>query len=111
MRVARENAPVELAPHAVERMLEARALVERSLERGDEVYGMTTGVGARKKVRVAPDEIASFNRALIANHRVGVGPGRARGDRPGDHAPARERARQGDDRACAPRSRSASSLH
>ncbi len=74
VRVARENAPVELAPHAVERMREARALVERSLERGDEVYGMTTGVGARKKVRVAADEIASFNRALIANHLVGAGP-------------------------------------
>ena len=74
VRVARENAPVELSPHAVERMREARALVERSLERGDEVYGMTTGVGARKKVRVAANEIASFNRALIANHLVGVGP-------------------------------------
>ena len=67
---------------------------------------MTTGVGARKKVRVGPDEIASFNRALIANHLVGRGPGRAGGDRPGHDAPARERARQGDDRR-APRARGA----
>lgn len=55
-------------------MSETRALVERALERGDEVYGLTTGVGARKKVRVPPEEIPSFNRALIANHRVAQGP-------------------------------------
>jgi histidine ammonia-lyase len=72
--VAREGAAVELAPAAVAGMREARALVERSLERGDVVYGMTTGVGARKKVAVSAGEIAAFNRALLANHLVGTGP-------------------------------------
>jgi histidine ammonia-lyase len=74
VRVARARTPVELAPEAVERMRETRALVERAVERGDEVYGLSTGVGARKKVRVPPEEIPAFNRALIANHRVGMGP-------------------------------------
>jgi histidine ammonia-lyase len=74
VRVARENEPVELASSAVEGMREARALVERAVERGDAVYGVTTGVGARKKVRVSADEIPAFNRALIANHRVAAGP-------------------------------------
>jgi histidine ammonia-lyase len=74
VRVARGGAEVSLAPAAVERMRETRALVERVLERGDEVYGLTTGVGARKKVRVPPEEIPAFNRALIANHRVAQGP-------------------------------------
>jgi histidine ammonia-lyase len=72
--VAREAARVELAPGAVERMLETRAVVERALERGDVVYGMTTGVGARKKVGVPAEEAEAFNRALLANHRVGAGP-------------------------------------
>src|SRR5918999_156700 len=72
--VAREGAQVGLAPDALERMRETRALVERALERGDEVYGLSTGVGARKKVRVPPEEIPAFNRALIVNHRVGTGP-------------------------------------
>ena len=51
-----------------------RALVERVVERGDIVYGMTTGVGARKKTLVPPEEIPAFNRALIANHRTASGP-------------------------------------
>ena len=43
VRVARDAEPVELAPEAVERMRETRALVDRVVERGDEVYGTTTG--------------------------------------------------------------------
>ena len=74
VRVARETEPVELDPMAIERMLETRKIVERVVARGDVVYGMTTGVGARKKVLVAPEEIPAFNRALIANHRVATGP-------------------------------------
>jgi histidine ammonia-lyase len=74
VRVARDAEPVELAPEAVERMRETRALVERVVARGDEVYGVTTGVGARKKIRVALEEIPHFNRRLIENHRIGTGP-------------------------------------
>ncbi len=74
LRVAREGARVELAPEAFERMRASRAVVERALEDGEEVYGLTTGVGARKRVRVGPDEVDEFNRLLILNHRVGQGP-------------------------------------
>jgi histidine ammonia-lyase len=74
VRVARDDEKVQLAPEALERMAETRALVERVVERGDEVYGVTTGVGARKKHRVPPEEIPNFNRRLIENHRIGTGP-------------------------------------
>ena len=74
VRAAREGETVELATTAVRQMAESRGLVEHVLERGDPVYGMTTGVGMRKKVRVAADEHESFNRALIVNHRIGQGP-------------------------------------
>jgi histidine ammonia-lyase len=73
VRVARKGEPVELAPDAVERMREARALVDRVVARGDEIYGVTTGVGARKKVRVPLEEIPTFNRRLIENHRISTG--------------------------------------
>ena len=72
--VARRGERVEIDPAAVERMRATRALVERVVERGDMVYGMTTGVGARKKVSVAADEIPAFNRALIENHLTAAGP-------------------------------------
>ena len=74
VRVARGREDVAIPPEALERMRETRALVERAVERGDEVYGVTTGVGARKKVRVPLADIPAFNRALIANHRVAQGP-------------------------------------
>ena len=74
VRVARAGEAVELAAQAREQMEEARALVERVLERGDPVYGLTTGVGMRKKVRIGPGEHDAFNRAMIRNHRTGQGP-------------------------------------
>ena len=52
VQVARRGERVELAPAAVSRMQERRGLVERAIARGDAVYGTTTGVGVRKRVRV-----------------------------------------------------------
>lgn len=74
LAVARRGESVEIDRAAFERMRETRELVERVVARGDVVYGMTTGVGARKKVPVPAEEIPAFNRALIANHRTATGP-------------------------------------
>ncbi len=74
VRVARRREAVELAPAVGERMAEARALVEQVLARGDRVYGLTTGVGMRKRFGVALEEQTSFNRMLVRNHRTGQGP-------------------------------------
>jgi histidine ammonia-lyase len=74
VRVARGAEDVELAAAALERVQATRALVERALARGDTVYGMTTGVGARKRVAVPVDQLETFNRMLIASHRTGQGP-------------------------------------
>jgi histidine ammonia-lyase len=77
--VARAGARVEIAPEALARMAETRALVERVVLRGDSVYGLTTGVGVRKRVALAGEEIARFNRRIIAEHRTAQG-----GDAPPD---------------------------
>ena len=74
VRVAREDEGVELAPEAIERMRESRAVVERVVERGEQVYGVTTGVASRKRVAVSADDVADFNRRLLRSHRVGQGP-------------------------------------
>ncbi len=73
LAVARKGARVELAPGVVDRMARTRALVERVALRGDPVYGLTTGVGVRKRVTLAGDEIARFNRRIIAEHRTAQG--------------------------------------
>jgi histidine ammonia-lyase len=72
VQVARKRVHVELGGEVADRVRSGRAIVERSLE-GDAVYGLTTGVGVRKRVRVAPEELAEFNRRSILEHRVGQG--------------------------------------
>jgi len=74
VRVARGRERVELTDEALVRIRAAREVVERAVERGDEVYGLSTGVGARKRFTVGPDDLAEFNRALVVNHRTGTGP-------------------------------------
>ncbi|MGO8684289.1 MAG: aromatic amino acid lyase [Thermoleophilia bacterium] len=73
-RVARRYEPAELTPAALTRMASTRAIVEQALARGDEVYGLTTGVGTLKRTHVSRQEEAGFNRRLLANHRVAQGP-------------------------------------
>ncbi len=74
VRVARTYERVEVAPEALDRVARARRVVEEALARGEAVYGLTTGVGARREVRVGPEEAVAFNRALILDHRVAQGP-------------------------------------
>jgi len=73
LRVARERAPVALAPGAADRVRAARAIVEAVVAAGEPVYGVTTGVGVRKRMRVYPSELPEFNRRLILEHLVGQG--------------------------------------
>jgi histidine ammonia-lyase len=74
VRVARHSEHVELAPQAIERMQEARRIVAAAAGGEEPVYGLTVGVGVRKRYRVPPSEMRAFNRAMILNHRVGQGP-------------------------------------
>ena len=70
--VARDGAPVVLARDVGERVGRGRAIVESALD-GEPVYGLTTGVGVRKRTRVDARELGEFNRRLILDHRVGQG--------------------------------------
>ena len=71
--VARDGARVEVSPLALARMAEARGIVEEALERDEAVYGLNTGVGERKRVRLDPQQVDEFNRLLVLNHRVAQG--------------------------------------
>lgn len=59
-------------------MARARDVVTAALERGDEVYGLTTGVGTLKRVRVGVADEKWFNLRLLDNNLVGQGPAAAR---------------------------------
>ena len=75
VRVARDGARVELAAAAIETMRQTRSLAERLLDDDTtEVYGFTTGVGVRKRVRVSRDGMTAFQRRLLLDHVVAQGP-------------------------------------
>jgi histidine ammonia-lyase len=72
--VARRHRPVRLADAARARIERARQVTDDLLARGERVYGLTTGVGALKRVAVSRDEQVAFNRLMLLSHRTGTGP-------------------------------------
>ncbi|MEZ5975342.1 MAG: aromatic amino acid lyase [Planctomycetota bacterium] len=51
----------------------SREMVEGCLERGEAVYGISTGFGKLKSVAVAPGDLEELQRNLVLSHSVGVG--------------------------------------
>src|SRR5437667_2474269 len=74
VRVARHGERVSLGPQATSRLKTARDLVDRLVAQDRVVYGLTTGVGALKNVRIPPADTRQLQRNLLMSHAVGVGP-------------------------------------
>ncbi len=71
--VARDGTAVELTEAAVERMAEARRVVEGLV--GDEpAYGISTGFGDLATVTIPPDRRAALQVSLVRSHAAGMGP-------------------------------------
>lgn len=68
--VARQSMPVQLDPMAVQRMKASRAVVERAMASQAQVYGLTTGVAALKRVSVDTSAVNRFNQAMVREHRI-----------------------------------------
>jgi histidine ammonia-lyase len=71
--VARRAVPVELAPEARARNQAARATITALLERGQPLYGATTGVGALRDRSIDPSERERFQWNLLRSHAVTAG--------------------------------------
>jgi histidine ammonia-lyase len=71
--VARRGEAVRLAETARQGMRESRQIVMEVLARGKPVYGLTTGVGERKKYALDPADRQRFNQRLVLNHRIAQG--------------------------------------
>ena len=65
---------VEISDEALARVARSRAAVEQFVERGDVIYGITTGFGHFRDRQIGPDETAALQRNLIRSHAAGVGP-------------------------------------
>jgi histidine ammonia-lyase len=73
-RVARERARVTLGEAARARMREMRSVIDGMLERGEVVYGVTTGFGKLAEIAIPPNRLAELQVNLVRSHAAGVGP-------------------------------------
>jgi histidine ammonia-lyase len=71
--VARGAAPPPLDGAARERIGAARGVVEHAVERGEAVYGVTTGIGELASVRIEPVDAERLQLNLLRSHAVGAG--------------------------------------
>ncbi|HET7551471.1 MAG TPA: histidine ammonia-lyase [Gemmatimonadaceae bacterium] len=73
-RVAVGRATVGVAESARERISKTQRVVEGIVERGDVVYGVTTGFGKLSDVAIPHDRLAELQVNLVRSHAAGVGP-------------------------------------
>jgi len=71
--VARDSAPVRVAPAAAARLKRARRIVERFAKGEQAVYGLNTGLGAAVDTALATEQVAASQRQAIMARAVGVG--------------------------------------
>ena len=65
---------VKLCQDSISSMHENRMFAEKCAARGDQVYGLTTGVGVRRTRSVEPNEMSAFNQRMVRDHATGQGP-------------------------------------
>jgi histidine ammonia-lyase len=72
-----EGAPgklwIELSAEATQNVQRAEHAVQALIERGEIVYGITTGFGAFKDRMIAPEQVEQLQRNIVMSHSVGVG--------------------------------------
>lgn len=71
--VAFGQAQVYVKEEAKQKILKARALVERKVANSEIVYGLTTGFGEFKNIAINKDQTKELQDNLIASHSIGVG--------------------------------------
>jgi histidine ammonia-lyase len=72
-RIARDGAPVRLAPEALERIAACRAMLEEKIAAHEVMYGINTGIGEFSEVALTDEQVEQFQRYLIYNHAAGIG--------------------------------------
>ncbi|MCA1706597.1 MAG: aromatic amino acid ammonia-lyase, partial [Actinobacteria bacterium] len=65
---------VELDPYVRSQILASRAVVDDALSGVEPVYGLNTGVGHQKDVRLSEEELRTQQEMLVMTHAGGVGP-------------------------------------
>ncbi|HUT71914.1 MAG TPA: histidine ammonia-lyase [Desulfatiglandales bacterium] len=71
--IAREGARVRLAKDSEERIVRARRLIEKWVQEGKTIYGVTTGFGALSDVAISREDTRQLQENILMSHAAGVG--------------------------------------
>jgi histidine ammonia-lyase len=73
IRVCRGYEKVEIADDAKKAVNKARAFIDREVDEGAVVYGLTTGFGKLANVRIKHEDLAKLQKNLIMSHTCALG--------------------------------------
>lgn len=68
-----ENPVVQLSGDSKKKVVKARKLIDKWVDAGKIIYGVTTGFGEFANVRISKKDIAKLQENLIISHSTGVG--------------------------------------
>ena len=74
LAVVRGGCPVSLTPEARNRVASSRRAVERAVQAGRTIYGVTTGFGSLSDRAIPAAEARSLQLSLVRSHASGTGP-------------------------------------
>ena len=80
VKIARENATIEIPEEAMRRVAKCREIVERKVKEQAIMYGVTTGIGELADVILTPEQTQEYQRYLVYSHAAGYGEPVARAD-------------------------------
>lgn len=73
INIIKSNLKIDLSQKAVKQIEKSRKLVEKWIENEEVVYGITTGFGEFKDVKISKEDTELLQRNLILSHSAGVG--------------------------------------
>jgi histidine ammonia-lyase len=74
LEVAEARAHVRISPSVEKKVKQSRDFIEKALDQGEKIYGVTTGFGMLSDQLIDHSQIEDLQRNLIRSHSVGVGP-------------------------------------
>ncbi len=71
--VAREGAVVSVSPEARAKIKRSRDFLERCVDEGVAIYGVTTGIGEFARISISREQSAELQRRIVYSHSAGTG--------------------------------------
>jgi len=72
-RVARQNEELRLSEEAKGKVKNCRAVVQKMVDSGEAIYGVTTGIGEFARIKVSPEMGQRLQENIIYSHAAGTG--------------------------------------